>query len=55
VTSIDDAFLVQSAISRSRSSVTPGVLRAHKLDPMSTPGSNRIYFRDQDGIILQLS
>jgi len=32
-----------------------GVLRAHGLDPVSPPGSNRVYFRGPDGIILQLS
>jgi catechol 2,3-dioxygenase-like lactoylglutathione lyase family enzyme len=32
-----------------------GVLRVHGLDPVSPPGSNRVYFRDPDGIILQLS
>ena len=32
-----------------------GVLRAHELDPVSPPGRNRVYFRDPDGIILQLS
>lgn len=32
-----------------------GVLRAQGLDPVSPPGSNRVYFRDPDGIILQLS
>ena len=32
-----------------------GVLRAHRLDPVSPAGSNRVYFRDPDGIILQLS
>jgi metallothiol transferase len=32
-----------------------GVLRAHALDPVSPSGSNRVYFRDPDGIILQLS
>jgi metallothiol transferase len=32
-----------------------GVLRAHGLGPVSPPGSNRVYFRDPDGIILQLS
>jgi metallothiol transferase len=32
-----------------------GVLRAHGLDPASPAGSNRVYFRDPDGIILQLS
>jgi catechol 2,3-dioxygenase-like lactoylglutathione lyase family enzyme len=32
-----------------------GVLRAHGLDPVSPAGSNRVYFRDPDGIILQLS
>lgn len=32
-----------------------GVLRAHGLDPVSPPGSSRVYFRDPDGIILQLS
>lgn len=31
------------------------VLRAHGLDPVSPAGSNRVYFRDPDGIILQLS
>lgn len=31
------------------------VLRAHGLDPVSPPGSSRVYFRDPDGIILQLS
>ncbi len=32
-----------------------GVLQQHKLDPTSPPGSDRVYFRDPDGIILQLS
>jgi catechol 2,3-dioxygenase-like lactoylglutathione lyase family enzyme len=32
-----------------------GVLRSHGFDPVSPPGSNRVYFRDPDGIILQLS
>jgi catechol 2,3-dioxygenase-like lactoylglutathione lyase family enzyme len=32
-----------------------GVLRDHRLDPASPAGSNRVYFRDPDGIILQLS
>lgn len=32
-----------------------GVLRAQGLDPVSPPDSNRVYFRDPDGIILQLS
>lgn len=32
-----------------------GVLREHGLDPVSPAGSNRVYFRDPDGIILQLS
>ena len=32
-----------------------GVLRDHGLDPVSPAGSNRVYFRDPDGIILQLS
>lgn len=32
-----------------------GVLRDHGLDPTSPAGSNRVYFRDPDGIILQLS
>ena len=32
-----------------------GVLRDHGLDPVSPPGSDRVYFRDPDGIILQLS
>ncbi len=32
-----------------------GVLRAHGLDPSSPAGSNRVYFRDPDGVILQLS
>lgn len=31
------------------------VLRAHGLDPVSPAGSSRVYFRDPDGIILQLS
>ena len=31
-----------------------GVLRDHGLDPVSPAGSNRVYFRDPDGIILQL-
>jgi len=31
------------------------VLRDHGLDPVSPAGSNRVYFRDPDGIILQLS
>ena len=32
-----------------------GVLRVHGLDPVSPAGSDRVYFRDPDGIILQLS
>lgn len=32
-----------------------GVLRAHGLNSVSPAGSNRVYFRDPDGIILQLS
>jgi metallothiol transferase len=32
-----------------------GVLRAHGLNPVSPAGSSRVYFRDPDGIILQLS
>ncbi len=32
-----------------------GVLRAHGLNPVSPAGSGRVYFRDPDGIILQLS
>lgn len=32
-----------------------GVLRDHGLDPVSPAGSNRVYFREPDGIILQLS
>jgi metallothiol transferase len=32
-----------------------GVLRNHGLDPVSPADSNRVYFRDPDGIILQLS
>ena len=32
-----------------------GVLRDHGLDPVSPAGSDRVYFRDPDGIILQLS
>jgi metallothiol transferase len=32
-----------------------GALREHGLDPASPPGSGRVYFRDPDGIILQLS
>jgi catechol 2,3-dioxygenase-like lactoylglutathione lyase family enzyme len=32
-----------------------GVLRDHGLDPVSPAGSNRVYFRDPDEIILQLS
>lgn len=31
------------------------VLRDHGLDPVSPAGSDRVYFRDPDGIILQLS
>lgn len=31
------------------------VLREHKLNPVSPAGSNRVYFKDPDGIILQLS
>ncbi len=30
-------------------------LRDHDLDPQSPPGSGRVYFKDPDGIILQLS
>jgi hypothetical protein len=32
-----------------------GALRDHNLNPDSPPGSNRVYFKDPDGIILQLS
>lgn len=32
-----------------------GALRARGLDPASPPGTGRVYFRDPDGIILQLS
>lgn len=32
-----------------------GVLREHGLNPVSPAGSGRVYFRDPDGIILQLS
>ena len=32
-----------------------GVLRERGLDPVSPSGSNRVYFRDPDGIVLQLS
>jgi catechol 2,3-dioxygenase-like lactoylglutathione lyase family enzyme len=32
-----------------------GALRAHGLDPVSPPGSGRVYFKDPDGLILQLS
>jgi catechol 2,3-dioxygenase-like lactoylglutathione lyase family enzyme len=32
-----------------------GALRARGLNPVSPPGSSRVYFRDPDGIILQLS
>jgi metallothiol transferase len=31
------------------------VLREHGLDPHNPPGSGRVYFKDPDGIILQLS
>jgi catechol 2,3-dioxygenase-like lactoylglutathione lyase family enzyme len=30
-------------------------LREHGLDPHSPPGSGRVYFKDPDGVILQLS
>ena len=30
-------------------------LREHGLDPQSPPGSGRVYFKDPDGVILQLS
>lgn len=30
-------------------------LREHGLDPRSPPGSGRVYFKDPDGVILQLS
>ena len=32
-----------------------GALREHGLDPASPPGSGRVYFKDPDGVILQLS
>jgi catechol 2,3-dioxygenase-like lactoylglutathione lyase family enzyme len=32
-----------------------GALRARGLNPVSPPGTGRVYFRDPDGIILQLS
>jgi hypothetical protein len=31
------------------------VLREHGLDPVSPSGSGRVYFKDPDGNILQLS
>jgi metallothiol transferase len=31
------------------------VLRAHGLEPVAPPGSGRVYFKDPDGNILQLS
>jgi catechol 2,3-dioxygenase-like lactoylglutathione lyase family enzyme len=31
------------------------VLREHGLEPQSPPGSGRVYFKDPDGVILQLS
>jgi metallothiol transferase len=31
------------------------VLREHGLEPVSPPGSGRVYFKDPDGNILQLS
>jgi metallothiol transferase len=31
------------------------VLREHGLEPSSPPGSGRVYFKDPDGVILQLS
>jgi hypothetical protein len=30
-------------------------LRKHGLEPVSPPGSGRVYFKDPDGNILQLS
>jgi catechol 2,3-dioxygenase-like lactoylglutathione lyase family enzyme len=30
-------------------------LRAHGLEPTTPPGSGRVYFKDPDGVILQLS
>lgn len=32
-----------------------GALRAHGLEPVSPAGSGRVYFKDPDGVILQLS
>jgi metallothiol transferase len=32
-----------------------GALREHGLEPVSPPGSGRVYFKDPDGNILQLS
>jgi catechol 2,3-dioxygenase-like lactoylglutathione lyase family enzyme len=32
-----------------------GVLKKHGLEPASPPGSGRVYFKDPDGVILQLS
>ena len=32
-----------------------GALREHGLDPTTPPGSGRVYFKDPDGVILQLS
>jgi catechol 2,3-dioxygenase-like lactoylglutathione lyase family enzyme len=32
-----------------------GVLREHGLEPQSPPGSGRVYFKNPDGVVLQLS
>jgi hypothetical protein len=31
------------------------VLREHGLEPQSPPGSGRVYFKNPDGVVLQLS
>lgn len=49
-----DHFAFHSAKQRSLDE-RMGVLREHKLNPVSPAGSDRVYFKDPDGIILQLS
>jgi catechol 2,3-dioxygenase-like lactoylglutathione lyase family enzyme len=49
-----DHVSFHSAKARSRDE-RMSVLREHRLNPVSPAGSGRVYFKDPDGIILQLS
>jgi metallothiol transferase len=49
-----DHFSFRPTLARSFEERTQA-LREHGLDPQSPPGSGRVYFKDPDGVILQLS